>query len=63
MLNDKESFLLSVKEKIAKDVTEIKLYYRVKTKDIAIFCRQFYSMLNAGVPIVNCLNILRQQTE
>ena len=63
MLNDKESFPVSVKEKIAKDVTEIKLYSRVKTKDIAIFCRQFYSMLNAGVPIVNCLNILRQQTE
>lgn len=63
MLNEKQSYPVSVKEKTTKDVTEIKFYAKVKTKDIAIFCRQFFSMLNAGVPIVNCLNILRQQTD
>ncbi|QZY56987.1 type II secretion system F family protein [Crassaminicella profunda] len=36
---------------------------RVTTKDIAIFCRQFYTMLNAGVPIIRCLDVLNLQTE
>jgi type IV pilus assembly protein PilC len=37
--------------------------FRVTIKDIAIFCRQFYTMLNAGVPIITCLDIMRSQTE
>lgn len=36
---------------------------RVKVKDIAVFCRQFYTMLNAGVPILECLSILSGQIE
>ncbi|MTI48218.1 MAG: type II secretion system F family protein [Firmicutes bacterium] len=47
----------------AKDIKKFSLPSKVKTKDIAIFCRQFYAMLNAGVPIINCLEILRNQTE
>lgn len=46
-----------------KDIRNIQLFSRVKIKDIAIFCRQFYTMLNAGVTIINCLDILRQQTQ
>jgi type IV pilus assembly protein PilC len=36
---------------------------KVKIKDIAIMCRQFYTMLNAGVPILECLKILSEQIE
>ncbi len=36
---------------------------KVKKKDLAIFCRQFYTMLNAGVSIVKTLDILEKQTE
>lgn len=36
---------------------------RVKVKDIAVMCRQFYTMLNAGVPILECLSILSEQIE
>ena len=36
---------------------------RVKKKDLAIFCRQFYTMLNAGISIVKCLDILEKQVE
>ncbi|WZL78037.1 type II secretion system F family protein [Eubacteriales bacterium mix99] len=36
---------------------------KVRTKDIAVFARQFYTMLNAGIPIVTCLDILRKQTK
>ena len=47
----------------SKDVGELAILNKVKLKDISIFCRQFYTMLNAGVTIVNCLDILRVQTE
>lgn len=50
-------------EELAESASfEIKFTGKVKLKDIAIFCRQFYTMLNAGVPILECLGILRSQT-
>jgi type IV pilus assembly protein PilC len=36
---------------------------KVKLKDLSVFCRQFYTMLNAGVPILTCLDILSNQIE
>ncbi len=45
------------------DIKDLKITNRVKIKDISIFCRQFYTMLNAGVTIVSCLDILRKQAE
>ncbi|OPJ56331.1 type II secretion system F family protein [Alkalithermobacter paradoxus] len=36
---------------------------KVKIKDIAIFCRQLYTLLNSGITIITCLDILRVQTE
>lgn len=36
---------------------------KVKKKDLAVFCRQFYTMLDAGLGIVKCLEILSVQTE
>ena len=36
---------------------------RIKTRDIVIFTRQFATMINAGLPLVQALNILAQQTE
>ena len=36
---------------------------RVKTRDIVIFTRQFATMINAGLPLVQSLNILAAQTE
>ncbi len=36
---------------------------KVKKKDLAIFCRQFFTMINAGLGIVKCLDILVMQTE
>lgn len=52
---------LLVEEVIESKNIEFKFGKRVKVKDIAIFCRQFYTMLNAGVPILTCLNILSDQ--
>jgi len=35
----------------------------VKPRDIVIFTRQFATMINAGLPIMQCLSILAAQTE
>lgn len=44
---------------------ELKLSFggRIKTRDIVIFSRQFATMINSGLPLVQCLSILSQQTE
>jgi type IV pilus assembly protein PilC len=34
----------------------------VGLKDLSIFCRQFATMINAGVSLVRCLSVLEQQT-
>ena len=36
---------------------------KVKTKDIVIFTRQFATMIDAGLPLVQCLEILAGQQE
>ncbi len=36
---------------------------RIRSKDLAVFCKQLHAMLRAGVTIVSSLDILRQQTE
>ncbi|MDO8588166.1 MAG: type II secretion system F family protein [Armatimonadota bacterium] len=35
---------------------------RVKLNDLAIFCRQFSTMIDAGVSLVRCLEVLGEQT-
>lgn len=37
-------------------------YGRVKLSNLAIFARQFSTMLDAGVSLVRCLDVLQQQT-
>lgn len=54
---------LLVDEIIESSKIELNFNEKVKLKDISIFCRQFYTMLDAGVPILTCLNILSKQTQ
>jgi len=35
----------------------------VRTRDVVIFTRQFATMINSGLPLVQALDILSQQTE
>ncbi|HET9948938.1 MAG TPA: type II secretion system F family protein, partial [Longimicrobiales bacterium] len=35
----------------------------VKTRDVVIFTRQFATMINSGLPLVQSLDILAEQTE
>lgn len=71
---DKESDVLAMLKgnnympmEIEKDIGEaakIDLFSpKIKKKDLAIFCRQFFTMLDAGIGIVKCIDILEKQTE
>jgi type IV pilus assembly protein PilC len=52
-----------VKEK-PKDLLEmIPLKGRVKSKDVVIFSRQFSTMISAGLPLIQCLDILSSQEQ
>ena len=62
MLREKEYRPVKIEEtKEAQSVDVLQAFARVKIKDIAIFCRQFYTMLHSGISIIQCLDILRQQ--
>jgi type IV pilus assembly protein PilC len=50
--------LTMIKAKSAKP----KSYGRVKLTNLAMFCRQFSTMVDAGVSLVRCLDVLGQQT-
>ena len=52
---------VTVREK-EKDIT-FKFGTGIKTRDIVIFTRQFATMINAGLPLVQSLDILAEQTE
>ncbi len=36
---------------------------KVKEADVIVFCRQFSTMIDAGLPIIQCLDILHGQQE
>ncbi len=63
-LRKRKIIITSMREK-AKGNLNIKLpgQDRVSVKDIGVFTRQFATMINAGLPMVQCLDILSQQTE
>jgi len=49
---------------IAKKKTGKRLFGgRVNLRHLSIFCRQFATMINAGVSLVRCLDVLEQQTD
>ncbi|MGE4650961.1 MAG: type II secretion system F family protein [Myxococcota bacterium] len=54
---------VSVKSK-PKDVSEYLpfLQERIKTRDLVVFTRQFATMIDAGLPLVQCLDILSTQS-
>lgn len=56
--------LIEFKEQgiMTKDI-DLPFLDKVKDRDISVFCRQFVSMLSAGVPIATALMMLGGQTE
>lgn len=64
MLREKQYYPVMINDTAeGKDIKSLGFLKKVKIKDLAVFCRQFYAMLNSGVTIIKCLDILTQQTE
>lgn len=62
MIKDKKELVISIERDIESEA-QIEIFKkRVKKKDLALFCRQFYTMISAGLGIVPCLEILVAQT-
>jgi type IV pilus assembly protein PilC len=75
LVGDSESLVLAKLREMGMTPVQIKKYSEglkmeinlrpghVKLKQIAIFCRQFATMVNSGLPILRALSILADQTE
>lgn len=64
--------ILKSEGKLATDISEanvlnkeieFSLFSKVKVKDLATICRQFVSILKAGIPLTEALKMLEDQTE
>ena len=53
----------SLEEKAAKEGFSFQLGGGVSEKDLVVFTRQFGTMINAGLPLIQCLEILSNQSE
>ncbi len=62
MLKTNDYLPLSVEKDIGASAQISLFSTKVKKKDLAVFCRQFYTMVDAGIGIVKCFDILEAQT-
>lgn len=63
-LRKQNILVTSVTEKAKKfDLSALSLGGGVSDKDIVVFTRQFATMIDAGLPLVQCLEILSNQSE
>jgi type IV pilus assembly protein PilC len=53
----------SLEERVAKEGFKFSLGSGVSEKDLVVFTRQFGTMINAGLPLIQCLEILSTQSE
>ena len=64
MIRQKSFYLMDIQEiPEKKDIKEMDIFAKVTTKDLTIFCKQFASILKAGVPLIQALQMLSKQTE
>ncbi len=63
MLLSNQYYPLSIEKENSKGKKSFYFNSKVKLKDIAVFCRQFYVMLDSGLSIGKALNILIEQCE
>lgn len=59
MITSNGYYPLKVEEVI--ESATINIHRKIKVKEISIFCRQMYTMLDAGVPLINALNLMSTQ--
>jgi type IV pilus assembly protein PilC len=62
-LRKRKIIITSVRAKVKEFNIRMPWDNRVSVKDLGVFTRQFATMINAGLPMVQCLDILGRQTE
>ncbi|MCK5406959.1 MAG: type II secretion system F family protein [Candidatus Krumholzibacteria bacterium] len=62
-LRKRKIIITSVKQKSKEFIITMPWEKRVSVKDLGVFTRQFATMINAGLPMVQCLDILTSQME
>ncbi|NLI11367.1 MAG: type II secretion system F family protein [Peptococcaceae bacterium] len=64
LLREKNYFVVEIKpvRSVELDLDKL-LGLKIKIKEMSIFCRQFATMHEAGIPLLQCLRTLVQQTE
>ncbi len=63
-LQEKGLYITYLKEKeiVVSWKDQIHLFRAVKVRELAIFCRQFSVLFESGLPLIDCLATLQQQT-
>lgn len=63
-LREKDMYPISVKpQTMANRDIKLEIRRKIRIKDIAVMCRQFHAMLDSGISILECVDVLRRQTE
>lgn len=62
-LRRKAVLVTGIREKAAARPAGARAGAKVKDRDLAIFTRQFSTMVDAGLPLVQCLTILAEQSD
>ena len=62
-LRKKKIVVTSVRPKPKEISLKLPFGDAIRTKDLAVFTRQFATMINAGLPLVQCLDILSRQLD
>lgn len=64
MLRQKSFYILEIKELIDhKDIRNMEAFSKITVSDISVFCKQFAAIIKAGVPLLQALHMLENQTE
>jgi type IV pilus assembly protein PilC len=59
---EEQGFTILEVEMLRARRARLRSYGRVRLRTLALFCRQFSTMVDAGVSLVRCLDVLQQQT-
>ena len=59
---EEQGFTITEVQMIRAKAPKAKNYGKVKLTNLSVFCRQFSTMVDAGVSLVRCLDVLSQQT-
>jgi type IV pilus assembly protein PilC len=60
---EEQGFTITELQMIRAKSKKVKTYGKVKLTNLSVFCRQFSTMVDAGVSLVRCLDVLGQQTQ